>query len=110
MTKNSKKPSKRKPAVAKAKKAKEAAVNRIKDELAKPPAPSAQPKVVAILDKPDLKRLLAYRDRLVESKELASMLQTAYNALLTDFRTRYGLPDDALIDEETGVVRAAPSG
>ncbi len=111
--KNSKKASKRKPAVAKAKKAKKARiprVDRIKEELAKPATPPAPPEVVAILEKPDLKRLLSYRDRLADSKELASMLQTAYNALLSDFRTRYGLPDDALIDQETGVVRAAPSG
>lgn len=106
--KNSKKSAKRKSAIAKVKKATTPRVDRIKEELAKPPPPP--PEVVAILEKPDLKRLLAYRDRLLESKELASMLQTAYNALLTDFRTRYGLPDDALIDEETGVVRAAPSG
>ncbi len=105
--KSNKKPAakaKKKPAKAKAKN-----IDRLKKELAKPATPPP-PEVVAILDKPDLKRLLAYRDRLVEAKELASMLQTAYNALLTDFRTRYSLPDDALIDEETGVVRAAPSG
>ncbi len=115
--KNSKEPPKSK-AVPKAKKKvsaeeKEAIANRLKDELARQPsaeAPPKAPEVVAILEKPDLKRLLAYRDRLLDSKEHVSMLQTAYNALLSDFRMRYELPDDSLIDEETGVVRMVPNG
>jgi len=108
--KNSKEPPKGKAKKVSAKE-KEAISNRLKDELAQPEQSKPMPpKIVTVLEKPDLKRLLAYRDRLLESRELSAMLQTAYNALLLDFRSRYDLPADALIDEESGVVRVDPNG
>lgn len=113
--KNSKKTAtKNRTAVAKKTKAKKATPkqkqaieSRIKKELAQP-AQQPKPEVVGFIEKGDLKQLLSYRDILQESGKTTSMLKTAYNALLTSLRTQYDLPDECIIDEETGVVRVEP--
>ncbi len=97
------KKSKKKPKAA-TKAQKEAVESRIKEELAQP-AQQPKPEVVGIIEKKDLKQLLSYRNILLDSQKRSSMLQTAYNAMLTDLRARYGLPDECLIDDETGIVR-----
>jgi len=108
VTKNSGKKTVKKPtAVAekakpkKTKAQKQAVESRLKKEMAQPPTPE----VVGIIEKNDLKLLLSYRNILLDSQKQSSMLQTAYNAMLTDLRARYGLPDECLIDDETGIVR-----
>ena len=97
-------------AVAKAKKQKEAVASRIEKELAAAPQPPAQPEVVGIIEKQELKQLLACRETLMDYQHTTGMLKTAYNTLLSNIRSRYGLPEECIIDDETGVVRSVPNG
>jgi hypothetical protein len=86
------------------------AVNHKKAEQAKAVKSRLEPAILAQLTKAELSSLKDILRVLRDTNMALKALNAMYNSKLVEIRTKYDLPEDFTIDDETGVVKRPIDG
>lgn len=98
-----------KPKTKAKKKQDEAVENRLKEQM-EAEVKAKEVKVLGQIDKTELEELKSVVRQVQDNKRVGIALANHFDRMMTQIKKKYGLPENATIDEDTGVARGTING